>query len=103
MFELASVDFPVKYAYVIKTVWLTCFFAPFVPIVVPISILGLVIFYLTEAELFRVKYKMPNMISLHITNAAMRLLEFTGIVMTGGQFLITFYIKYLFQSSFNVP
>jgi TRAP-type C4-dicarboxylate transport system permease small subunit len=42
------------------------------------------------------------MISLYITNAAMRLLEFTGVIMTGGQFIITFYTKYLFQSSFSV-
>ena len=46
---------------------------------------------------------MPNMISINITNVAMRLLEFTGIVMTGGQFFITLYIKYLFHSSFDLP
>lgn len=48
LYELGEIDFPVKYAYVIRTLWLTCFYGPFVPVVVPISILGLIFFYFTE-------------------------------------------------------
>lgn len=47
LFEMGEVDFPVKYSYVIRTLWLTCFYAPFVPIVVPIAIGGLIFFYFT--------------------------------------------------------
>lgn len=48
LYELGEIDFPVKYAYVIRTVWLTCFYGPFVPVIVPISIFGLIFFYFTE-------------------------------------------------------
>ena len=36
---------PFKYGYIIKTLWLTAFYAPLVPIVVPVSIFGLIINY----------------------------------------------------------
>ena len=45
LFELPKPDFTEKYSYVVKTVWLTAFYAPFVPIVVPISAIGLTVKY----------------------------------------------------------
>ena len=93
-FELPSANFSVQYAYVVKTVWLTCFYAPFVPVVVPISIVGLTIFYFTEGELFRTKYKVPTLLSASITMAATRLMDFTGIIMSSGQLIIIIYLKY---------
>lgn len=102
LFELGEVDFPVKYAYVIRTLWLTCFYAPFAPLIVPISICGLIFFYFTEAELFRSSYRAPNMLSISITRTAMRLMDFTGAVLSIGQILIVFYIKFLFGSTFTL-
>lgn len=102
LFELASVDFTVNYAYVIKTIWITCFYAPFAPVVVPISIAGLSFFYFSQAELFRTSYSAPNMLSISITNAAMRLLDFTGIMLAIGQFLVVFYIKYNYSGVWTV-
>lgn len=93
VFELPSANFSVQYAYVVKTVWLTCFFAPFVPIVVPISIVGLTVFYFTEGELFRTKYRVPTLLSASITMAATRLMDFTGIIMSSGQLIIIIYLK----------
>lgn len=98
LYELSEVDFPVKYAYVIRTLWLTCFYAPFAPLIVPISVLGLIFFYFTETELFRSSYRAPNMLSISITRTAMRLLDFTGVVLTAGQLLIVVYIKFIFVS-----
>lgn len=43
------------------------------------------------------------MISINITKAAMRLLDFTGIILSAGQILIVFYIKYTFKSAFTPP
>lgn len=102
LFELTEVDFPVKYAYVIRTVWLTVFYAPFAPIIVPISVLGLIFFYFAETELFRSSYKVPNMLSMSITRTAIRLLDFTGIIFSVGQILIVFYIKFIFHSKFLI-
>ena len=102
LYEYGDVDFPVKYAYVIRTIWLTCFYAPFVPVVVPISIFGLIFFYFTEAELFRSSYRAPNMLSISITRTAMRLLDFTGVTLSIGQILIVFYIKFIFGTEFTL-
>ncbi len=102
LYEYGEVDFPVKYAYVIRTVWLTCFYAPFVPLVVPISIFGLIFFYFTEAELFRSSYRAPNMLSISITRTAMRLLDFTAVILAIGQILIVVYIKYIFGGDFTL-
>jgi hypothetical protein len=103
LYELSEIDFPVKYAYVIRTVWLTCFYAPFSPIIVPISILGLILFYFTETELFRTSYRAPNMLSISITRTAMRLLDYTGVILAGGQILITAYIKFAFNGTYTLP
>lgn len=102
MYSLGEVDFPVKYAYVIRTLWLTCFYAPFAPVVVPISMFGLIFFYFTEAELFRTSYRAPNMLSISITRTAIRLMDYTGVVLAGGQILIVFYIKFIFGSKFTL-
>jgi hypothetical protein len=73
-----------------------------VPLVVPISIFGLIFFYFTEAELFRSSYRAPNMLSISITRTAMRLLDFTAVILAIGQILIVVYIKYIFGGDFTL-
>ena len=51
---------PYKYSYVIGTIWLTALFAPFVPIVVVISIFGLMFNFHIEKYLFRFVYSIPT-------------------------------------------
>lgn len=85
----------------IRTVWLTCFYAPFAPLVVPIAIFGLIIFYFTEAELFRSSYRVPNMLSMDLTRMAMRLLDYTGLVFSIGQLLTVLFIKFTLKASFS--
>jgi hypothetical protein len=65
---------PAKYSYIIKTLWLTSFYAPFTPIVVPISMLGLALSYLLEKYLFGSAYSAPNMISSDVNDDCMELL-----------------------------
>jgi hypothetical protein len=95
-------SFPEQYAYVIKTIWLTCFYAPLVPIVVPISIAGLAFYYFSEVYLFRTAYSKPNMLSINIAHQSIFLLNFTPLVISLGQIAIVYYIKYFFKSSFTV-
>lgn len=39
------IDFPSKYAYILKIVWLAGFYAPLVPVVVIIAVVGLILNY----------------------------------------------------------
>ena len=39
-------EIPYKYAYIFKTIWLTAFYAPLAPIVVPVGIVGLILNYI---------------------------------------------------------
>lgn len=41
LYEKPGIDLAYQYGYIVRTVWLTAFYCPLVPIVVPISILGL--------------------------------------------------------------
>jgi hypothetical protein len=42
------------------------------------------------------------MLSIRITKTAIRLLDYTGIIFSGGQILIVFYIKFIFESQFTI-
>ena len=43
IFQGPEAEIAYKYGYIFKTIWLTAFYAPLVPIVVPVSIVGLTI------------------------------------------------------------
>ena len=45
LYELPKPDFTDLYSYTIKTLWLTAFYAPLVPVVIPISAIGLTLHY----------------------------------------------------------
>ena len=60
IFELRDSNIPSKYAYIIKTLWLTCFFTPAVPLVAFVSLFGLLFFYLTTKISFRHFYKVTS-------------------------------------------
>lgn len=63
-------DIAFKYAYIFKTIWLTAFYAPLAPIVVPISIIGLSINLFLEKILFSKSYSIPNTISSMLNDSA---------------------------------
>lgn len=73
MYVLPEPYLPEKYSYIIKTVWLTAFYAPFTPVVVPISIVGMIINYFVEKYLFGSSYSAPNMISGALNNSCIEL------------------------------
>jgi hypothetical protein len=71
LYELPKPDFTEKYSYIVKTLWLTAFYAPFVPIVVPISAIGLTIKYFIEKFLFSRSYSIANKISACLNRSCM--------------------------------
>jgi len=79
-------------------VWLSVFYAPFVPIVVPISIAGLFLFYLCESYLFRTSYNVPHMLSKHISNTAIAILNYLVFIISAGQALLIIYIELTLRS-----
>ena len=94
-------EIPYKYSYIMKTIWLTAFYSPLVPIVVPVSIAGLIFNYWIEKCLYGNTYKAPNMISSMVNEVAIELLEYFPLILSVGEFLIYFYFyNYDFQ---NVP
>ena len=76
---------PFKYAYVIKTIWLTCFYAPFVPIVAVISLAGLIFYYITMKISFRFFYKITEVRSNEANLLGLRLSYFTPFLLNLGQ------------------
>lgn len=68
----------------IKTIWLTAFYAPLVPLVVPISIFGLIFNYWLEKYSYGKKYAAPNMISSLVNDAAIELLEWVPLILSLG-------------------
>ena len=76
VYQKPEIEFPIKYAYVINTIWLTCFYCAFAPIIVPVSVLGLILFHLSEQYLFRNKYSVPFMLSKDLTDTAISILRY---------------------------
>lgn len=58
-----EVDMPNKYAYILKTLWLTALYAPLIPIVVVISMFGIILNYFIEKILYTRSYSLPNTVS----------------------------------------
>ena len=49
--------------YVVKTIWLALFFGVFVPLVIPMALIGIFGYYHMEKYMYLRHYKVPNMIS----------------------------------------
>lgn len=76
-----------------KTLWLTAFYAPLVPVVVPISIIGLVLNYFIEKDLYRKIYNVPNMLSSMVNDSAIELLEYFPLIISLGEFIVYIYVS----------
>lgn len=77
----------------LKTIWLAAFYAPLVPVVVPISIIGLILNYLIEKDLYRKVYNVPNMLSSMVNDSAIELLEYFPLIISLGEFIVYIYVK----------
>lgn len=73
-YEGADVKIALRCVYVVKTVWLTMFYGPFVPVVIPLSIVGILGFYHVEKYMYTKYYKVPNMVSPTLTKEMIDLL-----------------------------
>ena len=74
IYEGPTAEISYKYAYIFKTIWLTAFYAPLAPIVVPVSVFGLVVNYFLEKCIYGKVYCAPNMLSSILNDAAIELL-----------------------------
>lgn len=88
LYEKPMPSLPYKYGYIIRTLWLTAFYCPLVPIVVPISALGLLLNFWIEKCLHAKSYRCPNMVSGMVNATATELLEYIPIILCLGEFLI---------------
>lgn len=93
IYELNDCDIPEKYAYLIKLYWLTCFYAPFVPIVSFISLIGLVLFYSAMKISFRHFYKITSVRSNEANLRALRLSYFGPFMLNLGLLVIQIYYE----------
>lgn len=88
IFQANQVDLEYKYAYMLKTLWLTAFFMPTQPNVIFLSILALLINYWSEKYLFSCYYSIPYMFSGKISISVLDLLDYTGLWLIMGSFFI---------------
>lgn len=91
MYEYTDCSVPDKYSYVIKTVLLTFFYTPFVPVVALISFFGFILYYVSVKLLFRYCYKLPNNHSNQINIGANRILTICPLILNIGQLFIFYY------------
>lgn len=87
MYELNDSNIPFKYAYIVKTIWLTCFYTPFVPMVSFISLAGLVFYYIVVKLSFRFCYKLTEVRSNETNLRGLRLSYFTPFMVNFGQLM----------------
>lgn len=90
-YEKPTPEISFKYGYLIRTLWLTAFYCPLTPIVVPISIIGLFFNLYLEKCLHSGSYRAPNMASRQQNATALELMEFVPLIMSCGDLLIYLY------------
>lgn len=70
-----------KYPVLIKTMWITGFYIPLIPIAVPISIAALIICYWVDKYLILRRYKRPPVLSADLNKEMTELLEIVPFMM----------------------
>lgn len=79
-----------KYPTLIKTMWITAFYAPLIPIAIPISIGALLISYWIEKYLILRRYKRPPIISSDLNKQMTELLEIIPFFMAVRSIFVVF-------------
>ncbi len=88
MFELPDCQIPFKYAFIMRTLWLTFFFTPFVPIVAILSLVGIILYFFVCKILFRYSYRLPQVRSNEINTVSLWLSYSLPLALNLGQFMI---------------
>ena len=70
-----------KYPILIKTMLVTAFYAPLIPLLIPISFFALIIYYWVEKYLIINRYKRPPIISASLNRVMTDMLELVPLFM----------------------
>jgi len=84
LFEGTQYDMSYKYAMLLKTILLTCFFAPALPIVPLISVAGLCAMYWVDKYLLLRRAALPYALGSDLTNSMIEYLEWAGFMYAAG-------------------
>ncbi|CAD8213980.1 unnamed protein product [Paramecium octaurelia] len=79
-----------NYAYVCKTVWITLFFAPLVPISLLFCICGLFLYYWIQKYLLLRRKCRPPLQSSHLNSEMCNIINFSPILLAAGQLWVDF-------------
>lgn len=95
------VNMPRRYAYIMKTLLLTALYAPMIPVVIPIGLVGITLAYFLEKVLQTSRYGIPMNISSMTWKSSIELIEYYLITFSLGQ-IISFTFVYNWSLS-NMP
>jgi glutaredoxin-related protein len=93
LFEGPEVDMASKYAGLIKTIMLTCFYAPPIPFCLIFQIVGIVLLYWSEKYSFFRKYQRPKAMGDHLTFEMVEQLEWSAFLFASGNLLFTYVLE----------
>jgi hypothetical protein len=94
VFEGPEFDVAEKYAGVVKTVWLTAFYAPAIPICIPISLGGLFFQYWAEKYVLLRRSSYPLTMGSHLPKSTIVSLECTTFIYALGSLIFSVYASY---------
>jgi len=93
LFEGPPIDIAQCYANILKTVWVTAFYAPVLPIGIPISVVGLFISYWTDKYLLLNRYVKPSALGKSLSLWMAEYLELSPFFFAVGNIVFRSLIK----------
>jgi hypothetical protein len=95
IFEDPEFDIAERYAVLIKTVWLTAFYATLIPIGLVISLSGLIVTYWVEKYLLLKRSSYPKAMGAALPKSILELLEVTPLFYAIGSLIFNYYAAHL--------
>lgn len=93
IFEGPEIDIAQAYANALKTMWLTAFYAPILPIGIPISLVGIFLSYWTDKYLLLNRYAKPSELGKALNKWMTEYLELTPFFFSLGNLVFRRLIK----------
>jgi len=93
LFEGPPIDIAQNYANVLKTIWVTAFYAPVLPIGVPLAVLGLFLSYWTDKYLLLNRYVRPSALGKSLSLWMAEYLELSPFFFAVGNIVFRSLIK----------
>lgn len=91
LFEGPHFDMSKEYAGLIKTMWLSAFYAPVMPFGIVISLLGIIFSYITDKYLLLRRYSRPFVLKADLNYEMLKYLELVPLFLSIGS--IVFHVK----------